>query len=440
MSRLIYIFTGLVVILADSGAFRSESNFFAGYRVIDSSTFVNLVKYLLFGLTVVCVVLNQISLPKYGCAKVTKTFVSISLVLLVGMSFLSAYASKSLSKAFSTEIRHLAMISIGSLLIARRYGANENPSQLILFGIAIGYPLRWIYGFVQYFRGEGVSIGEVTSSVFDPGPLTASSFLSFILLDKLIEGKVSIFSFRTLRFIIGFASCFALIAVSFRRSPLMSFGVAALGGVTVYFYTQRVLVDGIKAATAVVVFGLFGFGFLTAMFGIETATRRLESISVTSSGGYAHSNQYYIDDWYVSLELTEENFPLGSGFGVEYGSMSRLFQASLVEAGVDPVLHSGFGELAVRTGIMGLMFWAILLLVLPAYCIWRFFRFGSGAEPSLFCFCVFVLFMGLFPFQPPPYSDIKNSLFITLALSLVLSKVADLDFQESQFVSQRAKN
>jgi hypothetical protein len=326
-----------------------------------------------------------------------------------------------------TEIRGFMLIGTLPLLVFCTL-ANFSllPWFVIPFCIAIFLKsILLIYGYIA-FGGVEFMTG-VRSVVVDGNALNS---LSIGVLIALALATYLISKRRYAWAAIAAVICLLLVCMvagSFRRLVL----IKALTGAGIFMivisYIKGRLLENLPymAAFVSVLGALVGVAY-AAIFGLADAEERLRSLNFQSeTGSYSGSNKFYIEDWTLLGETLIKTGGLGVGFRNEYGISVRSDMGSeIAMANTEIPLHTGLYELWGRLGIFGAIFHLLGFIIIPISAI-KVARVNQNdgawlVAPS----AAWLLFLGLFPFGPPPYLNITSWFYCSFAIGCLMAGVS----------------
>jgi hypothetical protein len=307
---------------------------------------------------------------------------------------------------------------VGCLLASR-------PRSLIPLFVGIGFAvlLKLAYSVLMFRHFGGIELMSGVETIQgDGGTLETQAFLAAVTAAMAFDG--------VLRKKWKFALCMTLLclilagglAASFRRMPLLTMAGVGLGSMLLVSCLQGQLRRGLAVATgACAILALVISATAVGVFGLEQATDRLASLSLSSQGAkkLGESNKEYVDEWTAFASILERSAGVGVGLRESYG-IHRLIDDGSAER---IPLHTGCFELWASLGVVGVVYHLTLFLFLPLVSIRRALRARPSISdgPFFSASAALLLWNGLAPLGSPFHCCPQLCLLLGLGLGCMAS-------------------
>lgn len=279
--------------------------------------------------------------------------------------------------------------------------------------------LRLLECGVLYLKNGGVSFVEGVISLTADGQLLTlwcftGAFLALYSSEKMLRKQYLVGTFSSLA---GLILIFA-IAASFRRNAMLRILIMTSFGFGVKYILSRGLVKGaILGISISSVMAMLIFGALVLSQGYSYAFQRVLSLSSQGDGQFSSSNELYNDDWVCLIEAFYKTVLLGVGPGKSYG----VVRVAEFNSSTDFIpLHTGSFELFASYGIFGaLPFYVFLIGCLGGMLRQRVAKNPKVLSPIEAVSIAYVLFIAIWPFGPPFYTQTQTCVILGVAAAVV---------------------
>jgi hypothetical protein len=304
-------------------------------------------------------------------------------------------------------------------LVIMAFKTDRDHVHLLLTIIALA-GIRSVFGLVRYMWFGGDSANpyrnfeqmDIRIVFFDIGDNFVASLAAFCAAWLLISPQSRISALKRLLLLAFLVLQIAAVALSFRRSSLI--GLALMFGLLLYRLPARQRI----------VFALFAAGFLTAIATVFFQQRLQfagdESRGILSSLIYdiapdrsLENNRFY--ELYAAAQSLRGHWLFGLG---SWGSFTGDSEILDYHFGRFDFVHSGFGHIVLKAGLVGLVLFCSILFAYSAY-YFRYRKFLTGnallvADTGYagFLFWVPTLLIGT------PIIEIRSMLLLGLTLAM----------------------
>ena len=301
-------------------------------------------------------------------------------------------------------------------LIVMAFSSEKDKRNLLLTFLVLA-GIRSIFGFVRYFAFGGDSANpyrnfegmDITIFFFDIADNFVAAIAAFCAAWLLLSPAVKLTLMKRLLLYAYLALQVAAIALSFRRSSLL--GLALMFGMLFFLLPNRKRIQ----------FSILGFAILsvTAVVFFQERLQFAGAESIFASLTYdiapkkGEPNRFY--ELYAAAESLKGNWLFGLGSWGTFTGDPELLEFHM---GKFQFVHSGFGHIVLKAGLVGLVLFCGLLLSYIAYYrrhrrkLYGNSRLLADAGFAGFLFWVPTLLVGT------PIIEFRTMLLIGLCLAL----------------------
>ncbi|MEN3364252.1 MAG: hypothetical protein V7606_1526 [Burkholderiales bacterium] len=361
-------FLGLIFLFADStyGSLTVESNLYSRGSGIFYFSLINL-SLLVAGFAVLCKKLANPGTPQLA-PPVSKYGLAMAFLLLCHLVVgLMSGIAPNVILGYSGVINILNMFVLMYIVIeAVKNEEDQQQLLLVIIGLAA---VRAVFGLVRYafFGGDSANPYknfdnlDIKLAFFDIGDNFICSIGAFCAAWLLTSPHARMSAMKRLAVFGLLVLQVAAVGLSFRRSSLI--GLALMFALLVFRLPgrQRVIVI------------LFATGFITAILAVFFR-QRLQYAAGDSGGGILSSlvfdiardnvedSRFY--ELYAAAQSLGGNWLIGLG---SWGTFSGDEELLFYHYGKMDFIHSGFGHIVLKTGVIGLVLFCGMLLAYTAH-------------------------------------------------------------------------
>lgn len=332
----------------------------------------SLINIFLFGIALVICINNAFSYKKNQLTPLAKYFWFFVVLMACNVLYVLAANDPTLGILDVFSYRGLLnVVNMGLLFYVciNTFDTTTKLKHLTNF-LLLAIALRGVFGMVRwaFFGGDPANVYdnvEMTGTkltFFDISDGFLAMFAMFVSAWQLYFKRSTLSRSTTLLLVLLFALEAAILVLSFRRSSLISLGLSAMVLVALLPMKQRIWAMALSAL---------------GLMGAVTALNAMRLAKVRSSKG---SDLGFFYDLFGSgnglesssrvLEYTETWHSLGDywafGLGM-WGTMKTSLQALSYHGGDFSFVHSGFGHVLLKSGLVGLLVFLGLLLSFTSF-------------------------------------------------------------------------
>lgn len=347
------------------GQLQEENTIYARGTGLLSFSLLNL----LLWVAVLATLIRQLSGQRRLPASPFPRFIAAFGFLLVGHVALGMAAGRELLATLGYNgILNVLNMALFSLLLLAAINSERERRRLLLLILLLA-ALRAVYGLARYFLFGGDSANpyrnfeglDMRLVYFDIADNYIAALAAFCIAWLLLMPGVRMSAARRLALLGLFALEIAVVALSFRRSSLLGLGLMFVVLMAQLPWQRRLLFGGIGAGALVLAAGTLMRGRL--QFNSERGGFLSSLLYDVGSSRSTDVSRFYELEAAASSLDGHWLFGLGS-WGSFYGNEDALDY----HFGKFDFVHSGFGHLILKSGIVGLlMFVALLLAFLVHY-------------------------------------------------------------------------
>ena len=297
---------------------------------------------------------------------------------------------------------------------------NEKDTNRLLFCIIALAAIRGVFGIVRFVWFDGDSANpyrnfegmDIKIAFFDIGDNFVASLAAFSAAWLLTSSEVRLSLFKRLLLVAFLVLEIAAVALSFRRSSLI--GLALMFLLLLFkLPLRRQIVFALAGFLILSVVAVIFFEHRLQFTGTQGNVVSSLIYDISPDRGGIRENRFY--ELYAAAQSLGSNWLFGLGtWGTFSGDPTRL----TYHFGAYDFVHSGFGHIVLKTGLVGVLLFCGLLLAYASY-YFRHSKYLSGTPRLLadagfagFLFWVPTLLIGT------PIIEFRTMLLIGLSLAL----------------------